>query len=365
MKLLRILLGVVLLAGASYAGFKLTDQMQAATSPAAQGPRGPRGPVRVVTEPVQQQTFVETVEAVGSTRARQSVTLQPSAGGRIVQVHITPGQEVRQDDLLLELEDAEAHASLAAAEATVSEAQAAFDRQQRLEQSGSSSEASLQAARATLLRAQAERDLALATLSDRDLRAPFDGVVGLTDVSPGQIVTTTTEIATLDDLSVVEVAFNVPERYLSRLAPGQAVSFTTPAWADEAFEGRISALDTRVDPSTRSIALRAEVPNGDRRLRPGMFMQAALELSRREGLAVPERALTSAGTQSFIHVVEGDTARRVEVVTGMQRGTLIEVTGDLAEGMPVIVTNLHSVSDGTQVVAAEGMQAASLTRVSP
>ncbi|MFQ8433358.1 efflux RND transporter periplasmic adaptor subunit [Amaricoccus sp. W119] len=164
-------------------------------------------------------------------------------------------------------------------------------------------------------------------------------------------------MTTLDDLSVVEVAFSVPEQHLARLAPGQAARLASPAYPGEPFLGRISAIDTRVDQTTRSIALRAEVPNGDGRLAGGMFMRVSLVLAEQETAAVPERALTVSGDQAFIYVARDGIARRVDVVTGAQRGEMIGVTSDLPEGAAVIVSNLHSVRDGTEVEATTARRA--------
>ncbi|WP_143747291.1 efflux RND transporter periplasmic adaptor subunit [Marinibacterium profundimaris] len=352
MKQLRLLFGCALLGAAAIGGFRYTDDMLAATPPGSSGRPG-GGDVAVLTQPVETLTFSETVEAVGTTLARQSVVLRPSAAGRVTEVSFEAGDRVSTGDVLLRLDDAEARAALASAEATVSEASAAFERQQQLQERGSAAEATLQSARAALLRAEAERDMAINTLQDRVLRAPFDGLVGLTDIALGQLIDSSDEITTLDDLSVVEVAFNVPERFIARLARGQSVSLTSPAYPDETFEATIGAIDTRVDQSTRSIALRATVPNDDGRLTAGMFMRVSLVLDRRQAPAVPERALSVAGAMSYIHVVEGGTARRVAVSVGAQQGDMIEVSGELVEGTAVIVSNLHRVDDGMTVELIE------------
>ncbi|WP_428929002.1 efflux RND transporter periplasmic adaptor subunit [Marinibacterium sp. SX1] len=349
MKAIRILFGLILLCAAAVGGFVFTEDMLAATPPAQGGGRG-GGPIAVETLPVEILTFSETVEAVGTTLARQSVVLQPTASGRVTEVAFAAGDRVAAGQALVRLDDAAARAGLASAEATVAEAEAAFDRQQQLEQRGSAAEATLQAARAAMLRAEAERDMAINTLDDRVLRAPFAGVVGLTDLALGQLIDSSTEITTLDDLSVVEVAFSVPERFIARLALGQQVALSSPAYPAETFTATIRAIDTRVDQTTRSIALRAAVPNDDGRLTAGMFMRVSLVLGQRQAPAVPERALSVAGASAFIHLAVDGVAQRVEVGTGSQQGDLVEVTGtDLAAGAPVIVTNLHRIGDGSEI----------------
>lgn len=356
MKTLRTLIGLVILVAATLGGFQLTERMMAATPPGIGNSSG-RGPVEVDVVPVEALVFTEALEAVGTTLARQSVTLRPSASGRLMEIAFSAGDTVVEDQVIVRLDDAAARAALASAEATVAEAEAAFERQRQLQQLGSAAEATLQAARAAMLRAEAERDMAINDLKDRDLVAPFAGVVGLSDAALGQLVDSSTEITTLDDLSVVEVAFSVPERFIARLQKGQQVELISPAYPDTPFIGTIRAIDTRVDQMTRSIALRAEVPNDDGRLTAGMFMRVSLVLDRRKKLAVPERALIVAGPQSFIHVYDGGLARRIEVTTGAQQGDMIEITGDLPGDASVIVSNLHRLGDGTEVSLAETVQA--------
>lgn len=348
MKTLRILVAAVLLSVAAFGGFEFSSQMLAATPPAS-GNRSRGGEVMVEVERVQSQTFTEAIEAIGTTMARQSVTLRPVASGRVTEIAFSAGDRVEAGQPLVRLNDAAAHATLASAEATVAEAQAAFDRQTRLEQLGSAAEATLQSARAALLRAEAQRDLAVTNLTDRTLEAPFAGVVGLSDLALGELIDSSTIVTTLDDLSVVLVGFSVPERYLARLARGQSVQMVSPAYPGDTFVGTIRDIDTRVDQATRSIALRAEIPNEDGRLAAGMFMRVSLVLDQHDAPAVPERALTVSGAESYVHIVENGVARRIDVTTGAQQDGLIEVSGALTDGTPVIVTNLHRISDGSEV----------------
>lgn len=357
MRMARIMFALLLIGAASVGGLTFTSDMLAKTAEEQDGgaARGEE-PVTVQVEPVESLTFAETVVAVGTTLARESVSLHPSASGRVVEIGFSAGDRVEEGDVLLRLEDQAARSALASAEATLAEMQAAFDRQQQLEQSGSSSEAALQSARAALLRAEAERDLAAHELDNRVLRAPFGGVVSFTGLARGQLVDSSTLVTTLDDLSLIEVAFSVPERYMARLEKGQAVKLVSPAYPDRSFTGTIAAVDTRVDQATRSIALRAEVPNDDNLLTAGMFMQGELVLEERSAKAVPEQALTASGTQSFIHVVQDGTVQRVEVTTGGTRDGMIEVAGDLPDDAQVIVTNLQSISDGAEVEVAPARQ---------
>ncbi len=348
MRAVKAVLGLVVILTAAAGGLYLTEHLLAASEP-AKAAQGAAAPLRVETLTLELVTFADAVTAVGTARARQAVDLLPDSSGRITRIAFRPGDRVDAGAVLLELDDRAEQADLKAADATLAEAVAAFDRQQSLNRTGSASDAAFQTARAALLRAEAERDLALIALEDRSLRAPFGGVVGLTNLVEGQLIDTATPIATLDDLSVIEVDFSVPETLLTRLQPSQRVELTSAAWPGRVFGGEISRIDSRVDSTTRSLALRAEIANDDRALAGGMFLQVRLVLDERQRPAIPENALTVEGDRVLVMVADDNTARQVEIVTGQQQDGLVEVVSGLAPSARIIATNLHRLSDGTAI----------------
>lgn len=350
MRAAKAVLGLVVILAAAAGGLWLTERLLAAPEPARTA-QGTAAPLRVETIAPETVTFVDAVTAVGTARARQAVDLVPESSGRIVRIAFQPGDRVEAGAALIELDDRAEQADLKASDATLAEAQAAFDRQESLNRTGSASDAAYQTARAALLRAEAERDRALVALEDRVLRAPFAGVVGLTDLVEGQVIDTATPIATLDDLSVIEVDFSVSETLLPRLERGQRVELTSAAWPGRIFQGRISRIDSRVDAGTRSLALRAGIGNDDRALAGGMFLQARLVLDERQRPAVPENALTVEGDRVLVMLAEDGAARQAEIVTGQQQDGLVEVVSGLPPSARVIVTNLHRVTDGAPVEA--------------
>lgn len=349
MRVLNALAGLVVLAASAAGGLYLTDRILAASDPQAEDRGNNSAAIRVETISPQIATFQDSVRAVGTARARHAIEITPEADGRIDEITFQPGAQLAADAVLIRLDDRAAQADLKAAEATLAEAEAAFQRQEQLNRSGSSSDAAFQTARAALLRAEAERDRAQIALEDRTIRAPFPGVVGLTDLVEGQMIDTGTVIATLDDLEVIEVDFSVPETLLPQLRVGQRVALTSSAWPDRVFDGRISRIDTRVDAATRSIALRAEVPNDDRAIAGGMFMQAELVLAERQSVAVPERAITVSGDRNLVLVAQDGVARQVQVRIGRQHGDLIEILDGLSTDARIIMTNLHRVQPGMTV----------------
>lgn len=349
MRAVKAVLGLVVILAAAAGGLYLTERLLAAPEPAATAQQGGSAPLRVETIAPETVTFADAVIAVGTAHARQAVDLVPESGGRIRRIAFRPGDLVAAGAVLVELDDRAEQADLKAAEATLAEAQAAFDRLESLNRTGNASDAAFQTARAALLRAEAERDRALVALEDRILRAPFAGVVGLSDLVEGQVIDTATPVTTLDDLAVIEVDFSVPETLLPRLERGQRVELTSAAWPGRIFQGTISRIDSRVDAATRSLALRAEIPNDDRALAGGMFLQVRLVLGERRRPAVPENALSVEGDRTLVMIADGATARQVDIVTGQQQEGLVEVVSGLASSAQVIVTNLHRLTDGAAI----------------
>ena len=351
MRFVKATIGAIVIIAAAAGGMTLSDRLLSEPEQARRPSDGAGEAVPVETVAVQTARFVDSVRAVGTARARSAVELMPEASGRITRIAFRPGAQVERGDVLLELDDRAEQADLAAAEATLAEADAAFARQEQLNASGSSSDAAFQTARAAQLRAQAERDRAQVLLEDRLLRAPFSGVIGLTDLVEGQMLDSGTPIATLDDLEVIEIDFGVPETLLPRLAVGQGVQLRSSAWPDRVFDATISLVDTRVDAATRSIALRAQMPNPDRALTGGMFLQVELVLDQRERPAVPESALSVEGDVQRVLIVQGNEAAWADIQVGQQSDGLVEVLAGLDLGTQIIVSNLHRVDAGTAVTA--------------
>lgn len=364
MRSARIVLGLVAILAAGAGGLWLTERLLAASEP-AMAVSGAADPLRVETITPETVTFAQAVTAVGTARAHLAVDLVPPSSGRIARIAFRPGERVGMGQVLLELDNRAEQADLDAAEATLAEAQAAFERQQSLNRTGSASDAAFQTARAELLRAEAERDRMLVMLEDRSLEAPFAGIVGLTDLVEGQVVDTATAVATLDDPSTILIDFAVPETLLPRVQRGQRVELTSAAWPGRVFEGAIGHIDSRVDAATRSLALRAELDNRDRALAGGMFLQVRLVLDERRRPAIPENALTVEGDRTFVMLADADTARQAEIVTGQLQDGLIEVVSGLSPSAQVIVTNLHRVSDGALIEPVARDQRVDATLLGP
>jgi membrane fusion protein, multidrug efflux system len=321
------------------------------SAPAAGGPNG-RGAARsvaVVTAHATKKEFAYEVEALGTLRANESVDITAKVADRVAAIHFNEGQQVRKGDLLIELDNTEARADLAAAEAAATDSRSQYKRSQELFQTKALSEAQLEQLQATLLANEARVAAARSRLADRVITAPFNGRVGLRNVSLGGLVNPGAVITTLDDLSVVKLDFAVPEIFLSTLQPGLTVEARSTAYQSTTFTGRVASVDTRVDPTTRSVAIRALIDNRDGRLRPGMFMTVKLVRPEGQALMLPEQAIVPENEQHFVYVVADGKAQKREVKIGRRRPGEVEVLQGLTADDGVVIDGTLNLRDGVAV----------------
>lgn len=297
-------------------------------------------------------TFADTIEAIGTARANESVTISAQVSEVIGRIAFDSGDRVTARQVLVEQAGGEELAALNEARATEREARQEQERYQDLANRGIAPAQRTQETQATLDRATARVRAVEARLANRIIRAPFDGVVGLRNVSVGELVGPGDVIATLDDVSRIKLDFTVPERFLSVLAAGQDVAAQSDAFPGETFDGVITHVNSRVDPVTRAVTVRAEIDNADRRLLPGMLLTIAVRRDVRDRPAIPETAIMRRAEQAFVYVVPEGDAPMLEVrnvTLGVRTGTLIEVISGLEAGEQVVSEGTHRVRPGAPV----------------
>ncbi len=351
MNLWKQILILGLLGALGYGGYEGYRQYLGTAESASGGPERSRDaratPVEVAR--AERRVMSRTVEAVGTTRALQSVEIVPEAEGRIVELNITPGETVEEGAVLVRLDDAIARADLAEAEARLTERQQALTRVTTLRRSNAVAEATVEEAEARLAEARAQLDRAARRLEERTITAPFAGVVGLSNVDPGARVDQGTLITRLDDLSRIEIEFALPETLFAQVERGQPVTATGVAFPDQVFEGRIEAVDSHIDPVSRSFRTRAVLPNPDGILPAGMFLSLELTLSESERVVVPEEALIFQAAETYVFVVEDVTARRVAVRTGQRRDGMVAILDGVEAGQIVVARGFQRLQDGSAV----------------
>jgi membrane fusion protein (multidrug efflux system) len=305
--------------------------------------------VAVVTAEATIQPLAIEIEAVGTTRANESVQVTSKASNVVTAIHFTDSQVVSRGDVLAEMDDAQAQAAFAEAEARLADSESQYNRTRDLVSRELLSRAELDQLEAQLKADQARVAAARAGLEDTIVRAAFDGRTGFRQVSVGSFVSPGTPITTLDDTSIIKLDFTVSENFLFVLKPGLAVSASSAGLPDRTFTGTVTNIQSRVDPVTRSITVRAEIPNPDEALRQGMFMTVKLEGEPEPALLVPEGAIVPEQGRTYVFVVRDDVAERREVRIGKRRPGDVQVVDGLAAGERVIVEGTQNVREGSVV----------------
>jgi len=335
--------------------------------PGAQRPAGgaPAGgmatPVEVIK--VTGRALAEDAGAVGTIRSNESVVLRPEVAGRIAAIHFRDGQTVSRGTVLVALDAAIQQAELLQAKANLALAQTNFRRNEDLFQKQFISERARDESAATLKVQEATVALAEARLARMQIRAPFDGVVGIRNVSVGDYVKDGQELINIEDVATLKVDFRLPEVYLGQMRAGQSVEVSSDALLGETFKATVEAVNPQVDASGRSILVRARMGNPKAKLRPGMFVRVRLTFSERQGvLMLPEQTLVPSGSDQFVYRIQsgekGMAAQQVKVRTGVRREGLVEIAEGLQVGDVVVTAGQLKLRDGAAVRVVDSAPAA-------
>lgn len=295
----------------------------------------------------------DRIEALGTLRANESVELTSSVTETVTVLHFDDGDRVAAGQVLVEMTSAEENAQLEEAIATVAEAERQWRRIKSLQEKQTAAESLLDQRQRELQTSRARLAAIESRLADRLLRAPFAGVIGLRNVSVGALVEPGDVITTLDDDSVMKLDFSVPVIDLGLLAPDVPVVASTRTWEGRRFEGVVKSIDSRVDPVTRTIIVRALLPNPEQLLRPGMLMRVELLNQQREALVIPEECLLSQGEKQFILVVDtaaDNSVERRQVQIGTRRPGEVEIISGLSAGERIITDGTLKVRAGSKVL---------------
>ena len=322
-------------------------------SPSADRGGGRNGapPPKVITAKVERRPFGPVIEAVGTALARESVEITSKSANTITAIRFAEGQQVAAGTVLVELDRAQTAAAVTEAEANLAEARNQFNRGRDLSVTQALSRAQLDQLDTAVKTAESRLVGARARLADTVIRAPFAGRTGFRRVSLGGLVNPGTVITTLDDTSVIKLEFTVPQAFLADLAPGLEVEAHAEGLGGRLFAGRVTTIDSRVDPVTRALAVRAELPNADGVLRPGLFMGVRLRGKPLDTLLIPEEALVPEQGRNFVFVVEDGKAMQREVRIGGREPGSVAIIDGLTGNEAVIVEGTQRIRNGGQVAA--------------
>lgn len=321
------------------------------------GAPGGASAVRVAT--VSREVFVDRVESIGTAGANESVNLTPKISDTISRIAFIEGALVERGEILVELTNASEATRLAEAQSTADEAARQFERLQSLLADNLISGTDLDAARTRSETAQARLEGVAVAMDNHLIRAPFSGILGFRNVSDGSLVSPSTIITTLDDISIIKLDFTIAEVYLAQLEIGQILSAKSIVYPDEGFEGIVQVIGSRIDPVTRSVQVRAHIENSSGILRPGMLLTVSLPLNESDSMVVEEAALVPSGGRQYAFVVNNeDVVRQVEVLIGRRQPGKVEVLGGLEVGDRVVTEGMASLRPGqtVRVLTAPGQQ---------
>jgi len=341
--------GVALgVAGAGWWADKQAAQPGATTAvaaPAGQAEVGTQVEVAVVTL----ESMPRSAAAVGTLRSKDSVVLRSEITGRITEINIEEGGKVKRGDVVVRLDDSVAKAQVQQAQASLALAVSQDRRAGELTRQGFISKQARDEAASQLQVQRAALALAQAQLQKTTIVAPFDGLIGLRNVSVGDYVGPGDALVPIESVDPLQVDFRIPEQYLSLVHPGLKLRLRFDALPGQIREGVVGAISPSIAVGGRSILLRANVGNADDALRPGMFARVDLRFADDQVLTIPETALVPSGEERYVYRVTDGRAERLVVGTGQRRGGRIEIISGLSEGDEVVVAGLQKIADGSPV----------------
>lgn len=295
--------------------------------------------------------FSDEASAVGTLKSSESVVLRPETAGRIASINFKEGSLVQRGAVLLTLDASIQTAELEQAKANLALAQSSFQRNQALLEKKFLSPQALDNSAAALKVQAAAVQLAEAKVGKMHVKAPFNGMLGLRNVSVGDYVKEGQELVNIEDIATLRVDFKLPETYLGRLRQGQALEVTSDALAGERFPAVLDAVDPLVDPNGRAISARARLNNAAGKLRPGMFVRTRLLFGQRQGvLMLPEQAIVPGAQPMVFKVVDGKAVAN-KVRLGVRRAAQVEVLEGLSAGEVVVTAGQLKLRDGVAVRA--------------
>ncbi len=310
----------------------------------------------VVAAEARRQPIAETLALVGTLAANEFIEVKSETDGTIAEILFEEGQPVQKGALLIRLDESKLSSSLAEAEANLKLSTATFERTQELSRQKLIPQQEYDQAASTFQANKATAELRKRQLQETRIHAPFSGLAGARSISPGQVISKNTTLTWLVDLSIVKAEFNVPERFLSEVKVGQRVQLAVAAYPKQKFQGEVYFLAPQVDPTTRTLLMKARIPNAEHHLKPGMFANLDLTLTlRQEAIVIPESALMSQGDRTLVYVIDGSNNAQVRPVkVGLRIPNQIEILSGIQPGEKVVAEGIQKVRPGGAVKVSGG-----------
>lgn len=306
--------------------------------------------VAVSTAKVETKPMIRSVNSLGTGIANQSIQLISPTSDFITELNVREGKAVQRGEVIAKLQDVDERARVTELEGILSEQKRQLDRLKNLANTQATAQSLLDEQITRVNTTLAQLNSAKAQLAQMTISAPFAGYLGLRQVSEGAYINSGTVITTLDDLNTLRVAFSVAEHYLADIKPGMPLTVTNAAYGNISFNGKVSAIDTRLDPVTRTVTVHGSLENKDVRLRPGMLLNVKLELDNRVAMQISEKALVPQQQKQFVYLVgDNNTVSQVEVTIGQREPGWVEILTGLKEGDEVVVEGIQKLRSGVTI----------------
>jgi len=305
--------------------------------------------INVVTQVVKITEVNDSINALGTVISNESVDISSTLTKRVTVVNFTDGQYVKKGDLLAQLETSQEEAEEKRLELNLAEQEREFKRLEPLRENGVVSAKDYETQHTKMLTAKAELEHIQAKIREAHIIAPFDGILGMRQISVGSLVSAGTLITTIDDIKTVKVDFFVPEKYVLKLQQNGNVFASSEASQDRKFEGKILAISTRVDENTHNASVRGIFPNSQLLLRPGMLLKINIPFDNRQGICIPETAICSNGNIQYVYKIIDNVAKIQHVKIGSRFSGKVEIIDGLSNGDEIVTDGVLKVKEGGKI----------------
>lgn len=309
--------------------------------------------VSVKTATIAQADFVDAIEAVGTARANEQVLITSKYSDLVDDISFQDGDVVKKGDILVRLNSREEAAKVKELQANLAESVAQLNRFQDLFTKKATSKSIVDQQEAKTKAISAQLLSAKIKLNDLTIKAPFSGMLGFREISLGALIDVGDVITSLDDLDIIKVDFAIPERYLTTVSIGQTIEATNVAYQTQVFYGKVTSIDSRIDSVTRTLKVRAEIPNKKHKLRAGMLLNINIIRNVEQILQVPESAVIPIEDKHFVFVVEAKQALKKQLHIGRRQHGFVEVLGGVDAGTEVVIEGALKLRDGSSVNVLE------------
>ena len=341
--IITTLIIVIVLAGLVYYKIKSSKELAITAAPAK------KGPSLVTTYVVKTQELDNTIQSAGTLLANEEVEIRSEISGKITKIYFKEGSPVKKGELLVKIYDADLQAQLQKLSLAEKLTAATEERQKKLLSINGISQQDYDNILNQLNTNKADIELITTQISKTEIRAPFDGIIGLKSVSEGSYISPTNIIASMQEIDPLKIDFSIPEKYMLSVKKGDPIHFTVPGSA-KTFDGAIYAIEPKIDMNTRSVLLRAMCPNKTKEILPGAFASVELQMQRIDNaILIPTEAVIPQLKNLKVFLYKNGTAQPCIVQTGIRNDSAIQITSGLKAGDTIITTGIMALKPGVPV----------------